>query len=85
MSDTNKDELIALVAGSLAVSKLTIDQVIVGKTGKKVRVRVGDKEYMGKVSGFDGERLVLIHDLGLGTVIWLKSGVAMSEIEGEDL
>jgi hypothetical protein len=69
----------ATAASMMAHTKVIIDSSLSGWSSitEKIRVRVQGTEYAGKVCGFDGERLLLLDDLDVPTIIYLKSGIAI--------
>lgn len=83
-NDENVSELnlIAWTKGTQETGKLIIDRVLAGTAqGGRVMVSVGGKQYSGALNQFDGERLVVLHDTGQNTIIWVKSGVALTTVE----
>jgi hypothetical protein len=71
--------------GALAASNMASTEVIINTSitswcsgEEKARVRINGQEYTGRMLGFDGERLLLVDDLNVPTIIYLKSGIAIT-------
>jgi hypothetical protein len=77
-------QLIAWAKGSQETYRLTIDRILAGQAqGERIILTVGGKTFEGQMGGFDGERVVVMHDTGAMTVIWVKSGVALTTASGK--
>ena len=70
---------IATAAAMMAHTKVIMDTSMSAWSAheQKVRVRVNGVEHSGTMTGFDGERLLLVDDLRVPTLIYLNSGVAI--------
>ena len=69
----------AISAGQMAAAAIAIDTSLSCWAGdrEQIRIRVQGTEHTGKFSGFDGERMLLVDDLGVPILIYLKSGVVI--------
>ena len=75
-------ETIALAAGNQATGRLIIDRSLASiAQGGRVMVTVGGNKYSGALNQFDGERLVVSHEIGNScSIIWVQSGVVLTAI-----
>lgn len=78
-NDVSEEDLRAYCAGQIRLASEHIDRAIWAMSGDRVRVYAQGQSFVGKALAYDGARIVLQHDTDTCTVLWLKSGVVLSE------
>lgn len=80
MDDETTLNVGALAASHLASTSVVIDTSVAAwsMNQARVRIRAGGQEYSGRLAGFDGNRLLLLDDLDVPTIIHLSSGVVIT-------
>lgn len=77
----NAEQLRAICAGQIKLATERIDHAVLGMAGDRVRVYTQGQSFVGDVLAYDGTRIVLRHDTDTCTVVWLESGVVLSEVK----
>lgn len=76
-------QTIAWAKGSQETYRLALDRILAGQAqGERIILTIGGKTFEGRMTGFDGERVAVLHDTGAVTVVWVKSGVALTTSSG---
>ena len=75
---------IAAVKGAMEANVIICEEGVLANIGSKVRITLNGQTYQGVCAAFDGERIIIVDDLQVGTIIWLKSGVVLTKSKSNE-
>lgn len=78
-----EEEMRAFCAGQIKLAAEALDRGVLALVGERVRVYTQGTSFVGQALLYDGHRVVLQHDTKTCTIVWLESGVVLSEVKGE--